>query len=494
MIFRVDAGGAVAMGHLMRSIALAEAARDRDTEVLFVTSAGPALVERTLTPRRFAARVIDKLDVQRDVDQTLLAAGSVEDTWVVIDGYHFGAQYHLALTKEHVKTLYIDDCAHLPFYCTDVVLNQNIWASADSYHLKPGTTVLTGSTFALLRPEFAKAISISDRVPRQSRRSRIVVTMGGTDPNDVTTAILNALAGSEITDIEVVAVLGASNDNEASVRVAMGALGEGSRLVIGVEDMAALLATANVAVAGAGTTAWELAFLGVPTILMVLADNQGLNAHALESVGAMIVASNAEAVPKLVANLLSNQRRREQMRLISRRLVDGRGAARVLDYLDYRTDRGPAPLFREATISDAAALWQLASDRSVRVNAFTTEPIPFESHLSWLEGKLNSADTAIYVMHLGDVLVAQVRYDRRSDGAAEIDYAVAPQFRGRGFGATILRHTAGEAAQRLHVSRIVGVVKESNQPSVRAFEKAGFSPAGVLLVGDERCVMFETHV
>ena len=135
---------------------------------------------------------------------------------------------------------------------------------------------------------------------------------------------------------------------------------------------------------------------------------------------------------------------------------------------------------REARMEDAELLWRWASDAETRRNAFSKSAIAFEEHVAWLERRLHSDATRIWIFSDGDVPVGQVRFDIEGD-RAEIDIAVAPERRGRGLGRAML----GEAVRRLHAergarARPTASVLEDNVRSLRMFRACRFKEVGVV--------------
>lgn len=144
---------------------------------------------------------------------------------------------------------------------------------------------------------------------------------------------------------------------------------------------------------------------------------------------------------------------------------------------------------RPATVGDALLLWEWRNDPEVRAWSFHSEPVAWESHCAWLEGKLASDDCRLWILLEDGVPTAQVRYDRRG-AEAEVSFAVAAPFRARGLGTTLLRLSAPLACRELLVKRLTALVKRENVASIRAFERANFRR--VAEVSDpEPCLKFE---
>jgi UDP-2,4-diacetamido-2,4,6-trideoxy-beta-L-altropyranose hydrolase len=137
--------------------------------------------------------------------------------------------------------------------------------------------------------------------------------------------------------------------------------------------------------------------------------------------------------------------------------------------------------FREATMDDARLLWEWANDLSVREQSFNTEPIEWESHIIWLQKRMNSSDTQFYLLLENKEPVGQIRYDREEDGiSAEIGFSVAKEHRGKRFGIELLNLTRNRALKDLNCKQITALVIKGNEASHKAFLRAGFEEAGVI--------------
>jgi RimJ/RimL family protein N-acetyltransferase len=148
---------------------------------------------------------------------------------------------------------------------------------------------------------------------------------------------------------------------------------------------------------------------------------------------------------------------------------------------------------RKATINDAFQLWSLANDIDVRRNSFNSRQIIYEDHVRWLKEKLASDTSAIYVLDVSEVLVAQIRYDKNGS-IAEIDYAVKPAFRGKNIGSKILKMTWESACEELGVQSAQGIVKKNNKGSIFSFQKSGFQELEYKKCSGFDCVVFEKQL
>jgi spore coat polysaccharide biosynthesis predicted glycosyltransferase SpsG len=252
---------------------------------------------------------------------------------VVLDSYDCGGDFQAAIVGAGHRVLALDDHGHAGGYHADLVLNQNAGADPALYEdREPHTRLLLGPSFALLRAEFRRWQPGLQTVP--SRARRIVVTLGGSDPDNVSARVLEGL-GAVPGPLEALLLVGPANPHASALERAAAACPHPVQIAAGVQDMAERLAWADLAVSAAGTTVLELARVGTPQVLIVLADNQapGAAAMARDCLAVNLgrhTSVNADAIGAAVRALADDAERREEFSRRSRELVDGRGTERVL--------------------------------------------------------------------------------------------------------------------------------------------------------------------
>jgi len=127
---------------------------------------------------------------------------------------------------------------------------------------------------------------------------------------------------------------------------------------------------------------------------------------------------------------------------------------------------------RPATSDDAAELLRWRNDAQTRAMSVARGPVEPSQHAAWLAAALRSADRRLYVAEDGGP-VGQIRLDRCGPGAFEVSVTVAPEARGRGLAATMLR-AAEETALALGASLLTAWIRLENEASTRAFKRAGY--------------------
>ena len=494
VIVRADAGPAIGSGHVMRAVALAEALHAHGADVGVIAAGLPPRAAAALSDAGVECLALLEANAgAEDADAAIAAArmGDAVARWVVVDGSHFDSIYMHRLLDAGLRVAWIDDLNVLPAYPCDVVVNPSLGAERCAYRSGPATRVLTGGTYAFLRRAFVGAAL--RRTPADP--VRIVVALGGADPYRLTPRVLRAVLNAALRGVHVTVVVGPSNPNAEEVQHAAA----GADRVTVVQDPGAwpsLLAGAALVITAAGITAWELAALGVPMILLVVVDGQLRGATAMEEAEAaeVVRACTPGDLDQLTARLTSlwdDSGRRLRMADRARRLIDGRGAARVARWI-VDGARPDAIVMRPARREDALQVWRINSEPSVRAQSFDSSPIPLGRHFDWFDARLAEPTARMYLLVQEDEVAAQIRYDRLAgDGGAELSFAVASPFRRLGLGTRILADSWRGACDELKVSAVRGLVIAGNEASVAAFLRAGFTETGRETRAGHECQVFE---
>lgn len=473
LLVRVDASSAMGTGHVMRCLALGQAWQDAGgAKVVFVMSETTPALDARLAAESFEVVMIDGAAGSADDARRTINLGLERRTsWIVVDGYQFAAEYQRALQTAGFRTLFIDDFGHASSYSADLVLNQNISARQSLYvHRDPPTRLLLGPHYCVMRREFSKWRNSPREIPPTGRR--VLVTMGGSDPENVAARVTEALRLVKVSDLEATVVVGGS-----SPHVLQQQHHSKIRVVKDITNIGEWMAWADAGVSSAGTTCWELCLLGLPSLLIDVADNQRAVAQELGRRQCAIHFGSTRDFDarQLAARLESLLRSQETRRVISsrsRRLVDGLGAKRIVAAMQ------AGLRLRSAREQDCRLLWEWANDLQVRASAFSSAPIPWENHQIWFANKLRDPECRILIAaDETGAPVGQLRVDWRSENEADIDVSVAREYRGAGYAAPLI-DLAVDSVFSERGSLLHAMVKTENQASRRAFEQAGFVSLG----------------
>jgi UDP-2,4-diacetamido-2,4,6-trideoxy-beta-L-altropyranose hydrolase len=354
LLIRADASREIGNGHLMRCLALAQEWKFHGGDAAFLSQ-----TESQFLRDRIEAAGADFFPLEEthphpaDLETMRSLLWDQSFSHVALDGYDFDPIYQEGIRDSGCRTLVIDDYAHQRAYSADILLNQNLGANTLTYHCDPETVLLLGPSYALLRPEFMIGRRWRRETPALGQK--ILITLGGSDPDNVTLKVMQALRQTNIDGLEALVIVGASNPHYEQLAAAASrgldeqGHGPSIRLVRNPDNMPELMAWADIAVSGGGSTCWEMAFMSLPAILVVIAENQRAIAAALDEAGAMInlgrhVEVTAEALSETVTSLALNATKRQQMSAIGRTIVDGGGAARVIENLQATTTTGARKL------------------------------------------------------------------------------------------------------------------------------------------------------
>ncbi len=273
-----------------------------------------------------------------DADETLIALAGMEPDWLVVDHYALDHRWESLVSGCSKRLMVIDDLADREHDC-DLLLDQNLGREQSDYDgLVPHrTTRLVGSAYALLRPEFAQARTRSIEARQSRELENILISMGGADVENVTGEVLRVLdTNGGLGSCRLTVVLGAACPHVEGVIRQAASMELDTRVIVNADNMAALMSEADLAIGAAGGSAWERCCLGLPTLLVIMADNQRQGAEALHRAGAALCIGSPDSVHETLPLALQKvlmPGELHRMSCTAAAICDGRGAQRVVDAL-----------------------------------------------------------------------------------------------------------------------------------------------------------------
>lgn len=352
VVFRVDASLDMGTGHVMRCLTLARALREQGHACLFICREHAGNFNALIGNEGF---VVHRLPLSQEQNDELahahwLGGSQAEDAgackaliaewkpdWLVVDHYALDHRWEAAVTPAGCRLLAIDDLADRRHSC-DLLLDQTFGRTAEAYQSKvlPNCQLLCGSQYALLRPEFSALRNYSLQRRSTPRLQRILVSMGGVDKDNATEQALDALRTCPLPeDCQITVVMGGSAPWLSAVKDRSRHMPRPTEVLVGVSNMAKLMADSDLAIGAAGATVWERSCLGLPTVMMVLADNQKYAAQMLEEVGAARVVTLGENLSTELKNeiIKINNSAVHLSRLSdsASSIVDGLGCQRLIE-------------------------------------------------------------------------------------------------------------------------------------------------------------------
>ena len=386
LLIRADACMISGTGHVMRMIALAQAyLRGGGSVMILSVNCPDSIVERMrscgISHDFIEASSPGALD---DAHLTIEFAQKIGAEWLLVDGYHFDYNYQKYVKGIGLSLLCVDDYNYSGRWCCDVVLNQNLDSEKMMHYVndQEDAHVMAGANFCLLREEFLK------KVPKKCCRKQIanvLVTLGGTDANNVTKKVLSILNQSCKRFLNIRVLCGASNvhyDDLCSFKTHHNVV-----VMRGTTDMEQQYEWADGVISAGGSTCWEWLYYGLPAAIVTLAKNQlpiiqaltnkrkvALSLGDLKDYDAHII-SDVESWLDAPDSILDRE--------LSKTLIDGFGAERVALFI-----AGKALFYRPIVPNDFKRILRLRNEFEARSVSFSQHQISIDEHLSWINAKL----------------------------------------------------------------------------------------------------------
>lgn len=357
ILFRADASIDIGTGHVMRCLTLANALRVQGTECTFVCRSHQGHLGDRIQAAGHALHLLpaiaenDRPDAANnlyanwlgctqalDAQQTKAALDGQYD-WLVVDHYGLDREWESALRAHAGRILAIDDLANRAHDC-DLLLDQNLGRTQEDYDgLAPAkATRLIGPRYALLRPEFAEWREYSLARRRRACISTLLISLGGIDRDNVTAQALRLLVDASLPrQARVIVIMGSHAPHALSIRAQASSAPLQCEVLVGVDDMARIMANCDLCIGAAGSSIWERCALGLPSIVVTTAENQRLAARALKRSGLAIVIDQADLGSMLSQTVIKLMGHHELALGLSNRSaaqIDGYGASHMVEALE----------------------------------------------------------------------------------------------------------------------------------------------------------------
>jgi UDP-2,4-diacetamido-2,4,6-trideoxy-beta-L-altropyranose hydrolase len=472
-LFRCDASPIIGAGHVIRCSALADELLDAGWRVCFAAD------QQTIsTVPEWAERGFEIVPIERGPSEPAALASRFPEgvDLLIVDHYGHDAAFEKSCRQFARCILALDDGTKRQHDC-DFLLDSAATESSLYATLVPADAwVLVGPAFALLRRDFAlhRGAALARRGGRSA--SKLLLSFGATDPVNVTSAVLDVLDRVDH-GMSVTVVLSSQAPHLDSMRRH---LAEGTQLRLDA-DMAELMTDADLAIGAAGGTALERAALGLPSIVVPLAENQLGMCRMLVDAGAACDAGEPDAafgvrLEPLLASLLNDADARQRMSAAASALVDGKGAKRVLMAIIGRVllNDGSYVSLRLAEPSDEDPLLSLQREADVRRYSRNPSAPTADDHARWMRRTLEDPEIILAIVERNGTHAGMARLDRLGTRNAAMSYEVSiallPHLHGRGIGTAVL-----SLLRRLRPTALLEAeILPENIASKALFNGAGF--------------------
>jgi UDP-2,4-diacetamido-2,4,6-trideoxy-beta-L-altropyranose hydrolase len=341
-VFRADASAKIGAGHVMRSLTLAESLNEAGWGCAFACKAGTLTTVPSLGA---SGHKIIKLECDEQEEAIRLEENfDTKVNWLIVDHYNRDAAFETACRTWADQIMVIDDLADRP-HDGDLLLDQGPDSDSSNYSRLVGKKCqfLMGPKYAMLRPQFSETRKTVCLSRQTGAVQRILVSLGSVDSRNNTAVVLKVLAKINF-DFELDVVLGPNAPHLTDIHDLINNLSLEANIHIGFESMASLMEAADLAIGAAGTTSWERCCLGLPSIAIIVADNQSGFAEGLKTAGAARVLDGRYSISKKeleqsIQELAGSVPRRLAMAKAAYQMCDGLGAERVAQVVTEMTSK-----------------------------------------------------------------------------------------------------------------------------------------------------------
>ena len=358
IVFRVDASLEIGTGHVMRCLTLAEALKKKDIDCYFICRKHPGNLIDFISNQNFKVFSLPLNDSeelskmpknkllnhyswlgsswQDDANQTNKILENLQIDYVIVDHYALDKSWETSVIKKCKKLMVIDDLCDR-FHECDILLDQNFGRQENEYtSLVPNRCLtLAGSGYALLRPEFALLRNTSLERREKPELNKILITMGGVDKDNTTCDILNAINDCKLpANINITVIMGPKSPWLDKVHKLIGKMKYATEILTNVNNMAQHMSDSDLAIGAGGSTSWERCCLGLPSLVVVLADNQKEIAKSLDSAGAAKMINKNSLIEEIsiqINNIQDNILILKDISKAASIISNGRGANYVVD-------------------------------------------------------------------------------------------------------------------------------------------------------------------
>lgn len=268
IFIRADASVSIGSGHVMRTLELARRMDEKGCRIIYLCKPVKGNLIGYIRQKGFEVRELPS--GAGEYEAVGHAIEAMDPDLLIIDHYGIGAEVEKQLKERYGIVIVALDDTFEKHYC-DMVLNQNIYASEERYGgLVPlGTKLLTGLGYALVRDEFSKALSLPVKAHMQTR---LLVTLGGSDPHNVLFRILMAMSALR-QSVSATLICGPSNPRCQELKERFRHLKK-VKILQKTDNMAGLMRTHDMAVTAAGASTIESLIMKLPALIIATADNQ----------------------------------------------------------------------------------------------------------------------------------------------------------------------------------------------------------------------------
>ena len=331
LFIRVDSSPEIGIGHMMRCLTLAQELKNNFDKIIFLTQKDSGNFIGTIMKNEFEVIFIPTTNNDPNIIKNLLTAYSENKNFLLIDHYDIDTNFESSLKNIFERIFVIDDLANRKHDC-DLLIDQNYYRDLNQRYeklIQNGTIALLGPKYAIIRPEF-RTIN-KKAIKKNSQIKKILVSFGGSDPTNECKKVLDALCSIENSKFEIVVVAGIYNHKFEQLKKLYEKYSN-IKIYRHVDDLSRLMLNSDLFIGAGGTTTWERFYMGLPSIVTIISDDQKESIEFLSDMGHIInlgLAKNVTSKTYVQTLQKPNSDLIYNMSLHNQKLVDGNGSNRI---------------------------------------------------------------------------------------------------------------------------------------------------------------------
>ena len=307
IFFRVDASSIIGTGHVIRCLTLAKKLRSSNFNCIFICRPQKGDLIELIALNQFQVLKLNRLnslnkknwlgvDIITDADETMSLMYSYDVDWVIVDNYFIDNVWEKKLYTITKNIMVIDDLANRVHFC-DVLLDQNY--HGDKTSLRYNNLVpkecrkFLGPQYGIIGDEYLQVGKIQKN--RDGSIHNILIFMGGSDPKDETMKIVTALEEDIFLNLNINVVVGSNYPNFEQLKKYI-KLKKNMKLYFKLPSLSSLMKKADLMISGGGSVTLERMAMGLPAIVIGIAENQMDTNKALMNSGFITFLGNSDFV------------------------------------------------------------------------------------------------------------------------------------------------------------------------------------------------------
>ena len=497
VFFRVDASSQIGSGHVTRCLTLAKALKKQGILSKFICRSYKNNLIKKIKKENFEVFIIPNfikaksnqsikknpdlnyanwigLNWIKDAEQTIDVLNKVKTDWLIVDHYGLDIRWEKKVRSYTKKIMVIDDLANRNHDC-DLLLNQNLINNLKYRYkslLPKYCSTLLGPQYALLQEEYK---DLHLRVPKRiGNTKRILIYFGDTNQNNLIEMILDVFFKLKRKDINLDIVINSKNLLKKKIKQ-LSQKNNNIKIYSGLTSLSSLMMKADLAIGACGTTSWERCCLGLPSIVITVANHQKPIAKELNKQGSIYWLGHYDMINnRLIYDTLKNfiDQNLESYSAASKRITNGCGAEKVASILTLNCKTKLK--LRCANINDEELILNWANDPLVRANAFNSRTITKKKHKIWFYSRINNLKNCIiFILETKEkVPIGQVRFEKKHR-KFYINYSLDTFARGKNIARKLLKISIRKFKKNRKTT-LVAKVKKDNISSCKVFKKIGF--------------------